>query len=1070
MKVRAVLVGTFYDSKLYYLLDPVGDKNSTGAIVDKKGNVEYVKFFNFVKSNPNIKELKFSKFHRFLWNAPSPENKPKWMRMFINGTQPVDEEMLQGAKIITELSPAVEKKQDIGERALQFKSMNASQNASRIQGSVLARSVKSIREKYGFKGIGRSIGNKPAIDGDGDGFVDDGLPTMRPFIPGFDFVLDAAGNIQETKPTSQITKPVTRGGMRSGVVTRPQTLEDRLAPISEQEMRDSFRKIRSYVEMKFNGGVPFSKKGEALAILKKTIPSFASGESYIEFLNDLPNDDDVIPDWARRYLDSFLLSIDAQPMSTQFNYHMRRAADSESYEGAVGTRPGTNDYVMVDPVEEKYAPTRIRQPLIVFWYKESVAIAPLALLTADKQIAPFLVGAAISGNSMNEQLLNAGITERQLQDLSNLDKIDMAFASIVASINAVIQQNPTAKSRDAEEITRNLHDTIVSLVDIEIDILDIDPKTRTFRETLTTPIFLFKDSKDREKPFIQRNILKDMIDAFSDARGNPLLSDLLKLAENARISAQRTISGDNNLRKIQRKLSSIQEDARISMSGTIGIHESNHMLHNIQSYIDMQNEASILRQKLIDERVEELNNKQILITPEMLAAIEDEIKVENLYQDLFVEKATKLAESDIDLAKRRLLHSQMADNSSIEFRRSRDRRSPEYRKSPSEAPPYYGWEDADVVFDATNQMLIKWVSFSGQDDSSLSNNQKLAKKAISEFLKQPLFDGTDEIKIGEGIARILNQLDPIYFDTFSAAFANNGTVFTPGENLNIGMIAAILSPALVDTATNRNIFSGLKLRNYSALLEEVGFPDSAVSDTTGKKVEIQGLDTNESKKLSAALINVKRLAGSIPRNPADGTASPSLSVQATTSLRAVPDDAMLPWPFSNLTKSEFLKLSDDAFLKGYRQLIDASLKQVLKTSRPQDVGDFLEDSLISMNWWDKLSKDEIELLLGVAKRIGQPSIKTGRSGTGYRTYMGTLTLQSLPVLAMQPRFSEFTAEFAVAELFGVPLSQIDVTISPDGKKSATTRALSDNEIAALMKYMRWMYPNQMLGEKLESIQ
>lgn len=1070
MKVRAVLVGTFYDSKLYYLLDPVGDKNSTGAIVDKKGNVEYVKFFNFVKSNPNIKELKFSKFHRFLWNAPSPENKPKWMRMFINGTQPVDEEMLQGAKIITELSPTVEKKQDIGERALQFKSMNASQNASRIQGSVLARSVKSIREKYGFKGIGRSIGNKPAIDGDGDGFVDDGLPTMRPFIPGFDFVLDAAGNIQETKPTSQITKPVTRGGMRSGVVTRPQTLEDRLAPISEQEMRDSFRKIRSYVEMKFNGGVPFSKKGEALAILKKTIPSFASGESYIEFLNDLPNDDDVIPDWARRYLDSFLLSIDAQPMSTQFNYHMRRAADSKSFEGAVGTKTGTSDYVMVDPIGEKYAPTRIRQPLIVFWYKEAVAVTPAVSLAADKRMAPFLVSSAISGNVMSEQLSKAGITNRQLEDLNNLDRVDNTFASIVASINVVIQQNPTAKADDAPEITGKLFDTVSNLVDIKLSPLDIDPKTGTFRETLNTPVYAFKDSKDREKPFIQRNILKDMIDVLADANGNPLLSDLLKIAEDARTSAQRAISGDNNLRKIQRKLSSIMEDARVSTSGMIAVHESNHMLQNIQAYIDMQNEASILRQKLIDERVKELNNKQISITPEMLAAIEDEIKVENLYQDLFVEKAVKLANDNIDLAKSRLLHADLARGDAISLNPESDKKSPEYKKSPGEAPAHYGWRNTDAVVDATNQMILKWAEFNNQGDSSLSDKQKLAKQAIADFLKQPLFDGTNEIKIGEGIARILNRLDAIYVGDLSTAFANNGSRFVSGENLNIGMVAILLNSALVEDAQRRNIFSGLKLRNYSALLDEVGLPDFAIMDLNGNGVKIQGLDIDESRKLSAAIMNMNRLALSIPVDPTSGMVSPSLSVRATTALRAFPDDAMLPWPFSNLTKTEFLALPDDTFIKGYKQLIDTSLKALLGIARPQDVGMFLEDSLISMNWWDKLSKDEIELLLEVGKRIGAPSIKAGRSGTGYAPYMGHLTPPHLPMLAIHPQFSEFTAEFAVAELFGVALSQIDISISPDGKKSATTRALSDNEIAALMKFMRWMYPNQMLGEKLESIQ
>lgn len=138
-------------------------------------------------------------------------------------------------------------------------------------------------------------------------------------------------------------------------------------------------------------------------------------------------------------------------MSAQFNYHMRRAADSKSYEGAVGTRPGTNDYVMVDPVEEKYAPTRIRQPLIVFWYKEAVTVTPAVSVTADKRMAPFLVSSAISSNAMNEQILNAGITNRQLEDLNNLDRIDATFKGIIASLNEIIQQNPTTKVEDAEK-------------------------------------------------------------------------------------------------------------------------------------------------------------------------------------------------------------------------------------------------------------------------------------------------------------------------------------------------------------------------------------------------------------------------------------------------------------------------------------------------------------------------------------------------------------------------------------------------------------------------------------------
>ena len=56
MKFRAVLVGSFFGKKLYYFLDPVGDKNSTGALVDENGEIEYLKFFLVIASmqNPDL--------------------------------------------------------------------------------------------------------------------------------------------------------------------------------------------------------------------------------------------------------------------------------------------------------------------------------------------------------------------------------------------------------------------------------------------------------------------------------------------------------------------------------------------------------------------------------------------------------------------------------------------------------------------------------------------------------------------------------------------------------------------------------------------------------------------------------------------------------------------------------------------------------------------------------------------------------------------------------------------------------------------------------------------------------
>lgn len=84
--------------------------------------------------------------------------------------------------------------------------------------------------------------------------------------------------------------------------------------------------------------------------------------------------------------------------------------------------------------------------------------------------------------------------------------------------------------------------------------------------------------------------------------------------------------------------------------------------------------------------------------------------------------------------------------------------------------------------------------------------------------------------------------------------------------------------------------------------------------------------------------------------------------------------------------------------------------------------------------------------------------------------MGFLRPPVFPGLATPPKFSEFFAELAVADVFGVPLSQIESVIDSDGNQRVTTRALSKEELDVVMKFMNWMYPNQLLSEKLDSVQ
>ena len=270
-----------------------------------------------------------------------------------------------------------------------------------------------------------------------------------------------------------------------------------------------------------------------------------------------------------------------------------------------------------------------------------------------------------------------------------------------------------------------------------------------------------------------------------------------------------------------------------------------------------------------------------------------------------------------------------------------------------------------------------------------------------------------------------------------------------------------------DNGSTRNIFSGLKLRQYSALLEEVGFPDFAIKDGNSIK-KIQGLELDESKKLSTAVLYIRGMARQIPLLP-DGSVPDNLSVQATTAIK-VPSKIILPTPFSPMTEKELMEMDDKQFLSLYRKMIENTLSALESMNSSQAYEVIVESGITDMHWWDNFTKEETDTLLKIMRGVGTPNIKRGRSGTGYTTYMGSITPPTFPGFASPPRFSEFFAELAVANAFGVPISMIDTEMDENGQIRTISRALSENEMQAVLKFFRWMYPNQFLSEKLAEIQ
>lgn len=93
--MRAVLVATVGDRKLYYDLD-AKDGGEDGALVTSDGRVMNLNFFSFVNKTSGLKKIITTPFHKFLWDAPSENQKKNWVNTFINKETEVNKELIEG--------------------------------------------------------------------------------------------------------------------------------------------------------------------------------------------------------------------------------------------------------------------------------------------------------------------------------------------------------------------------------------------------------------------------------------------------------------------------------------------------------------------------------------------------------------------------------------------------------------------------------------------------------------------------------------------------------------------------------------------------------------------------------------------------------------------------------------------------------------------------------------------------------------------------------------------------------------------------------------------------------------
>jgi hypothetical protein len=128
----AVLVATAGDKKIYYVIDSK-DPLKDGIIEDTDGKTHEVPFFSYIGKTTNIRPMRSTNFHKFLWDEPSENNKKKWMETFILKIDDPDKNELEGVAVQESTGQARKKKTNIDRKVNAFVNNNRVNNSSGLQ-------------------------------------------------------------------------------------------------------------------------------------------------------------------------------------------------------------------------------------------------------------------------------------------------------------------------------------------------------------------------------------------------------------------------------------------------------------------------------------------------------------------------------------------------------------------------------------------------------------------------------------------------------------------------------------------------------------------------------------------------------------------------------------------------------------------------------------------------------------------------------------------------------------------------------------------------------------------------
>lgn len=138
--MKAVLVGTVGDDKLYYILDAAaGEKD--GALEREDGSVVKVDLIPFTATARSLKKIRTSSFHRKLWDAPRNIASGSWYETFVAKSKEVDEKMLDGVPTYSALGKDRKKTEKIDKKSLEFLNNG-------LAGEILSKSANSAVVKF----------------------------------------------------------------------------------------------------------------------------------------------------------------------------------------------------------------------------------------------------------------------------------------------------------------------------------------------------------------------------------------------------------------------------------------------------------------------------------------------------------------------------------------------------------------------------------------------------------------------------------------------------------------------------------------------------------------------------------------------------------------------------------------------------------------------------------------------------------------------------------------------------------------------------------------------------------